>query len=994
MSKKKKLVIIAAVLCATLLVFSTVILPVILKNSAVAAIQEATGRAVRIESASLNPFIPAVRFTGITIEEKGGAPFVSCAALRAVVSPLSIYRRALILGEVTIEAPTLTITRISADHYNATDIIERIRAMNTSALHGSQQFTIDSVSVINGTIHFSDAMPKGGFRTSLNDITITLKHVSTAADSSAEYSLSLLVDNEAAFTSSGSFSLSPAAVTSSNVLAGLKLERGWPYLAQFLTAPLKGILDLSGEFRFSRNAGLIVENGRMNIKNLSARYGTHEGLDASAVSLSGVTFTQKENRLEIGDALLSQGNISLSRNADGKLSAVSLLVTRPKLPAQKTIPAAAARKDSGGKVHDVTVPTGAHALSYRLKRLQVDNLLLKYRDNSRPEKPSFVLRNTSITLTDLNGPQCTPAPLEFTSTFGTQTMFKGSGRITPRPFRYTGDLSVGRLPIKEFNGYFPEELNVIVVNGYLDAAVKMDIALRNGKPVGTFKGSSGVRSFHSIDTIAGEDLLKWESLQLEEFKGSVEPFILNVGKIALNGVYSRIIIRKDGTLNLQNLMQQPTTAAAPENPVSLPSPPIPSSGMIADTSPPHRNAGVKRQITIGALTIQDGTISFSDNHLPQQFATTIHNLGGRISGLTSDASRFADVDLRGNLENQSPLQIAGKINPLRNDLFVDLKVSFNDIELAHASPYSGSYLGYTIEKGKLYLDLKYHIEKKILTSENRIFIDQFTFGSRVESDRATSLPVQLGLALIKDRNGEIHLDVPVTGRTDTPELSIWKLVLQAFKNVIIKALTSPLALLSSLFGSDEDFSSIQFSPGSSDIATGGLSKLDSLSRALLDRPALKIELKGYVDRDRDIEAYRTVLFKRMLNHEKFLVLSRQGRLLTGESEETVQVTPEEYVTYLAAVYNKEKFPKPRNIIGLVKQLPPAEMEKLITINTMVGEPELHALARERVGAVMNHLVQKGHVPAERIFRNDDDLFRKPEKESVSGSRVELLAIVQ
>ena len=78
---------------------------------------------------------------------------------------------------------------------------------------------------------------------------------------------------------------------------------------------------------------------------------------------------------------------------------------------------------------------------------------------------------------------------------------------------------------------------------------------------------------------------------------------------------------------------------------------------------------------------------------------------------------------------------------LKKDLYVDLKVSFKDIELSPMSPYSGKYAGYGIEKGKLSVDVHYRIEQRKLTAENRIVLDQFTFGEKVNSPDATKLPV-------------------------------------------------------------------------------------------------------------------------------------------------------------------------------------------------------------------------------------------------------------
>ena len=364
------------------------------------------------------------------------------------------------------------------------------------------------------------------------------------------------------------------------------------------------------------------------------------------------------------------------------------------------------------------------------------------------------------------------------------------------------------------------------------------------------------------------------------------------------------------------------------------------------------------------------------------------NLGGRISGLSSAADKLADVDLRGNLENQSPLRITGRINPLRDNLFADIKVSFTDIELSPLTPYSGTFLGYTVEKGKLFLDLKYHIENKKLDSENKVFIDQFTFGKKVESDKATALPVRLAIALLKDRKGEIHLDLPVTGMTDDPKFSVWGVVLQILKNLLVKAATSPFALLQSVFGGKDDFSGVAFSPGSARLSDAERAKLLKLGQVLIDRPALKLEVSGFVDRERDPEGYRNELLTKKIKSEKFLALVKEKKALEGQSADNVEIPPQEYPALLKTVYRKEKFPKPRNFIGLVKDLPADEMKKLILTHTVVGDEALQGLARDRATVVRNFLITQGKLPPERIFEKKGDIFKAPAKEGESASRVE------
>ncbi|MFA7062235.1 MAG: hypothetical protein WC156_15630, partial [Pedobacter sp.] len=187
---------------------------------------------------------------------------------------------------------------------------------------------------------------------------------------------------------------------------------------------------------------------------------------------------------------------------------------------------------------------------------------------------------------------------------------------------------------------------------------------------------------------------------------------------------------------------------------------------------------------------------------------------------------------------------------------------------------------------------------------------------------------------------------------------------------------------------------INFAAGSSKLSSEEEQKLGLLAKALADRPGLKMEIKGFVDKEKDPEGYRQELLGRKLRNEKFLFLVKEQQNKVGESVETVQVLTDEYSKFLKAVYKKEKFPKPRNVLGLVKDLPDNEMKKLIIANTAVGKNELQSLARERAVSVMNHLISKGGLPPEQLFQKNEDIYKAPEKDTISHGRVEFNAIAQ
>lgn len=934
-------------------------------------------------SANMNPELTLSGKTtleDIAVNLKDGKPLVRFSTLAIDARKAEIIGRKFDLAGISLDGFELFASRTGDGNWMYQQLLptphpvsEDISQQKTPKDTGNAvAFQLDRFIFSKGLLHVVDKLPHGGFQSDISDITILVNNLSNNSAKPADFNLSLAIDKDATVSVKGGGTITPASLTASASLTGLKLEKGWPYLSPFLTAPVKGVLDLSGDVAYNSEHGVRIQDGKLQLKNLSTRYGNKEGFELSRLEMRGATYSEQENRAEIAEITMSGGKLSATREKDGTLSPLSLLVKPTASPINT--PAKVAQVPQKNAV------TQKKPLTYRIGAIRVDRFNTRFLDRGIEEPAEFELSGTKLAITGINGPKLTPMAVSFATTLNRDTLLKASGELTPASLRYKGNLSVNRLAIRDFENYFPDSLNLYVVDGTIDTAMRVDIAMKDGKPSGSFAGTAGVRSLHCIDSVAEDDLLKWESLQLDGITGNLEPPSLSIQQIALNNVYSRIIVRKDGTLNLQNLVER-----SDKGKDAVPAVHQEQTALAAKQRP---------VVTIGTVTIQEGTLAFSDHHLPRDFNSTFHHLGGRVSGLSSEEAKLADVDLRGNLENHSPLQITGTINPLKQDLFVDLKVAFKDIELSPITPYSGTYLGYTVDKGKLSLDLKYLIDKKKLTSENRIFVDQFTFGDKVESDKATKLPVRLGLALLKDRKGEIHLDVPITGQTDDPKFSVWKLVFQVLQNLMVKAVTSPFSLLSSMFGGGEDFSSIQFPSGASSLPPGEEKKLTALSKALLDRPALKVELKGYVDREKDTEGYRIELLLRRMKAEKYLALGKERVLKDGEKAENMVIQPEEYDKYLAAVYKKEKFPKPRNAFGLVKDIPAGEMKKLILANIMIGDQELQTLAHERVTAIMNYLVTTGNVPVERVFQKNDTIYKQPDKEQVSRSRVELNAIAQ
>lgn len=254
------------------------------------------------------------------------------------------------------------------------------------------------------------------------------------------------------------------------------------------------------------------------------------------------------------------------------------------------------------------------------------------------------------------------------------------------------------------------------------------------------------------------------------------------------------------------------------------------------------------------------------------------------------------------------------------------------------------------------------------------------------SPTATKLPVKLAIALLKNRKGEIDLDIPVTGKIDAPEFSIWRIVLKVLVNLLEKAATAPFALLGSLFGGGEELSYVEFDYGTAKLNEQSMKKLDTLIKALFERPALKLEISGFVDIEKDREALRNIVFENKLKTQKLReILKKEHGNVTLDD---IKIEPDEYLKYLKLAYREEKFPKPRTNTGVEKELDNEEMTKLILTNIIVDDNELKKLSLERAKATKDYIIKSQKVEAERVFLVEMNKLEPQKKENQKSSRVE------
>ncbi|NQV02145.1 MAG: DUF748 domain-containing protein [Bacteroidia bacterium] len=335
------------------------------------------------------------------------------------------------------------------------------------------------------------------------------------------------------------------------------------------------------------------------------------------------------------------------------------------------------------------------------------------------------------------------------------------------------------------------------------------------------------------------------------------PGALQVETVLLDHLKGQFVIKKDGSLNLDNVM------------VSEQKPPAKSPPLEDDKAISKEKPTKQFPVNVNQVRIRDAEVDFADLSLVPPFGAKIHKLKGVISGFSSSPEGRIVMALEGQVDRYGSATIKGELAPLNTRGFNDVKMVFRNVEMTRLTPYSTKFAGRKIDSGKISLDLYYNVVDSRLKGENQIIVESLELGERIEGSDAMDLPLDLAIALLKDSNDRIQLGLPVAGSLDDPEFSYGHLVWKALVNVLTKMVTAPFRALASLVGGDEeDLGLVNFEVGRSRITPPEAEKLAKLAVAIKQRPQLTIEVQGQYAPEADGAvlkhlAIRQALAKRM-----------------------------------------------------------------------------------------------------------------------------------
>jgi hypothetical protein len=808
----------------------------------------------------------------------------------------NLRERSVRLGAVKVSEAAL-LTRLKKDgHLNLLDLITLSSTPTNASPRASAPgatplpwtATVDEFAIEQTAVSFEDLTRRTPFKTELKPIEVSLKQFTTRADSDASYSFHVASEVAEAFEGAGTLSINPIRSTGEVKVSGVDVKKYLPYAEDFFRGNiLNGKVQARFPYRFALGTNSLlagVTNLSVKLTDLEVRLpeSVESVTHIAEIGFERVDASLEDRRGRVGLFKGNGGSVLVRRQKDGTLNLLGLLAV------SRTNVASTSAIAPSGDTNRSAYALGGWTLN--VDEIRLDDYTFKVEDLLPPKPASFLLDQLALNVKGASTVSSTPinANVSFRLNETGTVAVQGTAKLTPRSAEL--NVAVTNLDLRAAQPYVEQLAALGIVSGALTTAGKVRFQTNEtALPLLTFTGGVRLTNFVTTDQVLFKEFVRWEDLTLSGIEAALTPNRFKIDEVRLVRPKASLLIDPDRRPNLSLILRK--DSAATNNATAA----VPPGGSATNT-----HAGLF-PLQLGTLILEQASLAFTDESVQPHVALGIEEVNGTVKGLSSALNSPADVDLHGRVDAQSPFSVTGRVNPFADTMFVDIAITNSNTQLTPLTGYLEKYGGYPLKKGRVSTSLRYHIDGKALQAENKIQVDQLTLGAPNNSPDATKLPLKLGVALLKDNNGRIELDVPVSGRLDDPQFSLGPIVLKVIVNMIVKAATSPFKLLGALAGGGGDeLSFVAFNPGTTNVLEGELAKLGKLTAALAKRPALNLEIEGAIDPESDRDALAKLKLRERFKAQRLQELSAKGR--APESVATFQIEPEESDRLLRAAF--------------------------------------------------------------------------------------------
>jgi uncharacterized protein involved in outer membrane biogenesis len=944
------------------------------------------GRTLTLGEIHFNPFTLALDVRGVALPDADGKTMVSFQRLHVKAQLASLWRLAPSFSEILLEQPFLRAVIRPDGALNLADLGNgfppRPKPQKPSP---PMKLFIQRFAVIAGSSTFEDQTHPTPFRAEFKPIAFELRDFSTTAGTANDYALNAASPEGERLIWSGNVRLDPVSSHGVFEVADLHARTLWNYVRESVPFEIdSGVIAVKGDYDLTAGAGplsleLNVHDTTVTNLGLKPKAAAANYMELARLEVNETRVSLAKHTVNVAKVALSGGDIKAWMSEAGRLNLLELAPTSATSAADHT-PAAAAPPTAPGAGEP---SRGSSAWSVSAPDIQVQGFRVSAEDRGIKPAVALGLNPLNIHVTGFNTSPDDTLDVTLDSGVNASGKLTAHAKVTPKTASVSAHVEATGVELPVLQPYLARYTSMTLLKGALGA--KLDIERHADGNLGV-KGNTEVSGLHTVDNALKQNFVNWKDLRIADVSYHSSPQSLRIGSVTALEPYVRMIIAPDRTTNISAVLKPPGAKqdAPPDDSTAAPSKPAKGMATIAASATRTQTATVAPAapltpfpMTIGTVSLVNGTANYTDLWIKPSFAISIQSLHGTITGLSSDPKSRAKVKLDGKVDRYSPLQIQGEANLLSAALYTDIKMSFKDLDLTVVNPYSGHFAGYKIDKGKLSVDVSYKIDQCKLNAAQHVVIDQLELGDRVESPDAVHLPFKIAVALLKDRNGVIDLDLPMTGSLDDPKFSIWPIVWKVLVNVIVKAATAPFALLGHLFGGGEHMNIVEFAPGSAELDQPARDQLASLTKGMKERPQLKLDVPIVFSTTID----RPKMAARQLHQELLtrVLNTREGKKHPDTAGELALADPQKHFTLLIDQYREDlgkDAALPPTALAVQqakrKETPPydpaiADLKAALIEHIQIPDTDLKALGKQRAQAIQGALLSDGEVDPERVF---------------------------
>ncbi|NCC23665.1 MAG: DUF748 domain-containing protein [Deltaproteobacteria bacterium] len=665
-------------------------------------------------------------------------------------------------------------------------------------------------------------------------------------------------------------------------------------------------------------------------------------------------------RIEIEAINLHELGIDAVREKNGRIDLVSLFV-----PTGHQTEQPAPNPDSNG--------TAAWLVS--LKSFLLNECRVALQDRAASDPVTTVAQGLTVKVNDIVSDFSRPATFEASVELSSGGRLSSQGSLTLNPLHTQGQARLEHLEMNPFQGYIPKDILLTIASGRLGAAIQWDLEenRRNAETLsGRVSGGLALEDLSVRSRRNSAELARLLKLDVVDVSLGLAPNTLDIGTVSLLEPWAGLIMNPDGTLNIVRALN-PGPVQEVENKAKDPE------------GRPEEKPFFERT-TVGRLVVNKGGLDYQDQTVEPAFAMAVKDLEVAVDNVGLAEDRPASLEAMARLDSGAAVTINGRIDPLSTPLFADLTIGLNDLDMSSLSPYTAKFIAYPIDQGQLNWSGNIVTKDNALDSKNDLLIRRMLLGKKVDAPDAPNIPIKLGLALLQDLNGDMALNLPISGQLDDPSFSVGSIVFKAIVNLFTKIVAAPFSILGSLIGGGPDLNVLVFEPGQSALTEEDRTKLDEIAKALTQRPALNLTVTGVADEQADLQALEELAFQRTVKAPVFERLQKRGEAPATVFD--VEFTDEDaYVAALWDAYKEAPGDKPKNFLGFHEEVSVEDMERVVRQSLPVSGNDLVRLAEERARMAREYFLSHQEIAPNRVFTSRPQV--KAGKEGENTARVEL-----